>query len=342
MLPTSRLFAAALLLALTGAVRADAPPPARADALPTPYPLADYVAYSEGGGPGKDGIPSIDEPQFLKADAADRFLEPGDVVFGVVRNGAVRAYPQRILVWHEIVNDELGGDKVSITYCPLTATAIGFLRGDTSLGVSGRLVNSNLIMYDRASDSLWPQVLGTAIQGPQAGRQLQDFRLIWTTWERWKQRYPDSEVLSPRTGYARDYNRDPYGWYNPLRGYYAPDTATLFPTMFQDLRLPQKAVVIGARTPDGAVAFLKDAVRSRKLLETEVNGVTYTAVYDPGLDTAHVFRNPDRRPLPYEKLSFGAAGVSLDGQPLALEAVNAFDAFYFAWSGFYPKTALVK
>ena len=111
------------------------------------------------GGPGKDGIPSVDSPKYWNVEDANDFLDDGDIVFGLVENGVARAYPQRILVWHEIVNDVVGGVGLAVTYCPLTGTAIAFERGQTEFGVSGRLVNSNLIMFDRDTDTWFPQVL---------------------------------------------------------------------------------------------------------------------------------------------------------------------------------------
>lgn len=149
-----------------------------------------YWRVSHSGGPGKDGIPSIDKPRFLSVDAGDGIFDQGDIVMGVFHNGQARAYPQKILVWHEIVNDTLGGDNIAVTYCPLTGTGVGFFRGETEFGVSGRLVNSNMLMYDRATDTYWPQILATGIKGPLTDVALQEVRVIWTTWGQWKARTP--------------------------------------------------------------------------------------------------------------------------------------------------------
>jgi hypothetical protein len=224
-------------------------------AVPLAHSLDEFARSAMSGGPGKDGIPAIDEPRFVPAVEADRFLDADDVVFGVVTRDTVKAYPQKILVWHEIVNDRIEGENVSVTYCPLTGTAIGFKAGDTTFGVSGDLVNSNLIMYDRATDSRWPQMLATAVEGRHKGRSLREFRVIWSTWGRWKRAYPTIQVLSVDTGYARQYGRDPYGSYNPVSGYYAQGNPPLFPLLNRDSRLDPKEVVIGARAPAGAIAF---------------------------------------------------------------------------------------
>lgn len=182
------------------------------------------------------------------------YLDGGDIVFGLVENGVARAYPQRVLVWHEIVNDTVGGLGLAVTYCPLTGTALAFERAQTEFGVSGRLVNSNLIMYDRDTDTWFPQVLAAGIRGPHRSAALVERPVVWTTWQRWRAAYPDTEVLSTDTGFARNYNRDPYGAYNPRSGYYEPDSSTMFPLMNDDRRFPPKSEFIGARTRDAAVA----------------------------------------------------------------------------------------
>jgi hypothetical protein len=329
------------VLLLAGSALAHAAPPLAPEPLPLALEPEAYRPHILSGGPGKDGIPSIDRPQFVDAAAADRFLGPDDIVFGLIRNGEVRAYPHSILVWHEIVNDSVGGENISVTYCPLTATAIGFLRGETSLGVSGNLLNSNLVMYDRATDSAWPQVLGTAIEGELTGSSLQDVRLIWTTWERWRARYPDTEVLSIRTGHIRPYGSDPYGSYTPPGGYYISDHI-LFPLTHRDGRLPPKEMVTGVRTARGALSFRKSAVRAAGTLAGSVDGQHYLAAYDPELDAVHVFHNPERLQIEPGRLSFAAAGVRLDGAPMTLEPAAAFDAFWFAWAAFYPEAMLYE
>ncbi|TFH86247.1 DUF3179 domain-containing protein [Billgrantia azerbaijanica] len=330
------LAMASLVMSLTVAVAV----------LPTqpspPVPVADSLealrAAVRAGGPPKDGIPAIDAPRFQAASEAG--LAPDERVIGVHHNGVTRAYPQRILVWHEIVNDELGGEPVSISYCPLTGTALGFRRGDTTLGVSGRLLNSNLVMYDRATDSEWPQMLGVAIAGPLVGHGLDELRVVWTTWQRWQARYPETQVLTTETGYVRNYRRDPYGSYDPLGGYYRPESRPLFPVMHEDDRLPPKAEVLGFRSPHGAAAVTQSALAAQGVVELAVGESHYTVVHDPGLDTGWVFHNPDQQPIDPEALRFGAEGVSGSGIE-GLAPVNAFEAMWFAWAAFYPDTLLV-
>ncbi|MBI2012025.1 DUF3179 domain-containing protein [Candidatus Daviesbacteria bacterium] len=285
------------------------------------------------GGPPKDGIPAIDKPQYTTAAEADSWLLPNDVVFGIDYQGFVAAYPQRILVWHEILNDQINRQKVSISYCPLTGTAIGFEASvtkdlDSSFGASGKLVNSNLIMYDRISDSYWPQILGKAINGPAKGRNLQEFPVVWTTWDKWKTKFPETKVLSKNTGFVRNYdvNGDPYGSYlREDKGYYASDRLIFEPINKQsfssnkDDRLKPKTVVVGIRDKDGnAVAILKDSLRQQKKMEVSLGDKVVVVDYDQSLD-------------------FYQASVK-DTK----EAINAFDAMWFAWVAFYPNTKLIE
>ncbi|MDH5020327.1 DUF3179 domain-containing protein [Halobacterium rubrum] len=321
-------------------------PPSRPDALPLPWPAGDVAGRAVSGGPPKDGIPSIDDPSFESADDADDHLDPGDPVFGLAVDGDVRAYPQSILVAHEICNDVVAGRPVSVTYCPLTGTAMGFERGETTFGVSGRLVNNNLVMYDRATETWWPQVLATGVPGPwnspEETRSLREFRLVWTTWGRWRDQHPDTEVLSRDTGFAKNYDRDPYGSYNPRRGYYEPESAPMFSSPADDDRLATKTVVLGARTPEGAVAFEKHRLRNEHLVTGDLAGTPVLAVYDDALDTGYVYRNPEDRAFEFrdDGTVESADGETHDPTSLPLDRVLAFDAMWFAWNGFYPDTSL--
>jgi hypothetical protein len=319
------------------AATGSAPYPILAGGRLSPAAPQDYENAMMSGGPPKDGIPAVDAPKFWNAEQADKFLDGGDIVFGLVENGLARAYPQRVLVWHEIVNDAVGDLGLAVTYCPLTGTTIAFERGQTEFGVSGRLVNSNLIMYDRATDTWFPQVLAVGIRGPHAGEALVERPIVWTTWERWRGVHPETEVLSTDTGFARNYNRDPYGAYNPPSGYYAPDAARLFPVMNDNGRFPPKSVVVGARTRSTAVAFPLDRLRQAGRLEVTGNGEAFTAVYDPNLDTGYVFQG--RTAASAEVTGTGPFGVSWSGGD-ALEPANSFEAMWFAWAAFYPESAV--
>jgi hypothetical protein len=293
---------------------------------------------SLSGGPPKDGIPSIDNPQFESADAVGDRLADGDIVFGIVQDGVAKAYPQIILASHEIVNDTIAEQPIAVTYCPLTGTVLGFKRGKTTFGVSGRLINNNLVMYDRATQAWWPQMLATSIPGPwnttPEPASLQEIRLIWTTWKRWRNAYPDTRVLTEDTGYARNYNRDPYGSYNPRKGYYKDDS-TLFPPLDTSDRFKMKDIVIGARTTSGAAAFYKPSLRKQGVLEGQIADTPIVAVYDPKLDTGYVYRGSKEG----VKNTDGAITVNGDQYSpanLPLERIMAYDAMWFAWYGYYP------
>jgi len=285
------------------------------------------------GGPPPDGIPSIDEPRFIAASEAD--LDDGDKVIGLAHEGVVRAYPHSILVNHEIVNDEIAGENVAVTYCPLTATAQAFRTGTTTLGVSGRLINSNLVMYDRDTGSLWPQIIATAIDGERQGESLDEIDVVWTTWGQWRKLHPDTEVLSERTGFARNYRRDPYGSYNPLSGYYA-NPQILFPVLHEDDELPAKHKVAGARTAERAVVFDLEALQRAGLQET----AHFLAVFDESQGIARIYKNDGEGGFEWRdgEVVQVDSGETFAADALPLEAVTAIEAFYFAWNAFYPKS----
>ena len=166
-----------------------------------------------GGGPPKDGIPALVDPAFV-SPANVRELRPQDFVLGVHLGGFSKAYPIRILNWHELVNDQIGGRPILVTWCPLCGSGVVYdpvMDGERVLfGVSGLLYQRNLLMYDRRTSSLWSQLGMKAVSGPLAGSSLPVLVAEHTTWADWSSRYPDTTVLSFRTGYSRDYDRDPY------------------------------------------------------------------------------------------------------------------------------------
>ena len=315
--------------------------PTADERLPLPASPERLRDAARSGGPSKDGIPSIDDPQFVGPSETD-FLADGDPVFGVVRDDVAKAYPQKILAQHEIVNDTLAGTPVSVTYCPLTGTVQGFERGNTTFGVSGRLINSNLVMYDRHTETWWPQMLATLIPGPWNAdpklRSLREFRLLWTTWKQWRDRNPETRVLSTNTGHAKNYSRDPYGSYDPRGGYYADDDL-LFPALNGSDRFGPKRVVMGLRTPSGAAAFPKDALREAGQLNGTAGDTQILAVYDDRYDTGYGYLNPESRSFERDgnRLVDGA-GTAHEPDTLPLARVHTFDSMWFAWAGYYPET----
>ena len=324
----------------TEASESDDGVPTAEQTLPLPMAPQQLRSRAISGGPPKDGIPSIDEPSFVAPDDVD-FLAPGDPVFGVARNGVVKAYPQKILVQHEIVNDRLGDLPVAVTYCPLTGTVQGFERGDTTFGVSGRLINNNLVMYDRATEAWWPQMLATSIPGPWNEapeiRSLREFGLVWTSWAQWQQTHPETRVLSTDTGFAKNYARDPYGSYNPPDGYYT-DNLTLFETLDEDNRFSRKHVVLGARTADGAVAVDKSTLLNEQVVTGTLGATPFVAVADQRLDTGYVYLNPDERTVRSDGETTRLGDSTYEPNDLPLAGVHTFDAMWFAWHGYYPET----
>lgn len=272
------------------------------------------------GGPGKDGIPAIDRPQLVPASEAD-FLTGDQPVFGLDYRGDIRAYPQLVLVWHEIVNDVLAGQPLSVTYCPLTGTVVGFhgpAGRELTFGTTGKLVNSNLLMYDRQTDSQWPQILATAITGPLKGQRLSTVPLVWTTWNAWRQAHPNTRVLSTDTGSLRRYGSDPYGSYPRRSGYYITGEP-FFPTQFQDGRFTAKDVVVGVRTGSRQLAIHKQRIRRAASVEAGVADTRIRARWVPQLDTAAVEQRVGNR----------------------WEPADFLDAMWFAWYAFYPHTEVL-
>jgi hypothetical protein len=168
------------------------------------------------GGPPRDGIPAILEPKFESAEKAT-WLNDDDLVTGVNINGIQKAYPLRILVWHEAVNDEIGGMPILVSYCPLCGSALVFDRNANAqkltFGISGLLYQSDVLFYDHQYESLWSQLEMKAVTGKKIGTDLVIVPSALATWKEWKDKYPNSLVLSRNTGFSRNYSRDPYGRY---------------------------------------------------------------------------------------------------------------------------------
>lgn len=274
------------------------------------------VEAIEQGGPPRDGIPSIDRPRFV--DAVSSGLKEGDRVLGLARGGIARAYPVRILNWHEVVNDRLGSEAVVVTYCPLCGTGMAFDarvggKEATSFGVSGLLYNSDVLLYDRGTESLWSQILEQAVAGPLKGGKLTSVPLTHTSWADWRSRHPRTEVLSTDTGHSRDYDRDPYAGYDAVQ-------RLMFDVQHRDERLPLKEWVLGVRVTGRAKAYPFSAL-SRRVDATgrfadRLGGVPLTIRFDGTHRTAEAF-DVDGRPLP------------------------SLMAFWFAWVAFHPATEVL-
>jgi hypothetical protein len=301
------------------------------------------------GGPPPDGIPSIDSPKFISIDGGNKFLGDSDKVVGININGDIRAYPLQILVWHEIVNDNVGGIPVAITYCPLCFTNQVFSRtvNNTILefGTSGKLYNSNLVMYDRLSKSLWSQALGEGIVGKYAGIKLQKLPFDVAYWKDWKQLYPQSKVLSKDTGSARPYGADPYGDY-----YTSPDI--LFPISNRDSRLGLKEIVVGLENRLYKAYKLHD-IEKLKVINDQLNNKSVTLfslhpmmarLFDPSVNGQTLLFKYNFTNNTFTDKQTGSQwnfeGKSIEGPMKGKQLLRLpFDeGYWFEWAAFHPGT----
>jgi hypothetical protein len=308
------------------------------------------------GGPPPDGIPSIDNPKFISVQEAEEFLEDSDLVVGLDINGDIRAYPLKTLVWHEIVNDIVGRTPVAVTYCPLCFTNQVFNRtlNDGQIlefGTSGKLYNSNLVMYDRTTKSLWSQAMSQAIVGKLAGVKLDRIPFDVAYWKDWKELYPDSRVLSRDTGSSRPYGVDPYGDYYASRD-------VLFPIAQHDDRLGVKEIVIGFENKGQYKAYRLQDVEKKKIINDQVN-TKPVALFslNPFMIRAYSPIVEGQTPLQFEydaknntlvdkqtRSEWNFDGRATDGQMKGKQLVQLpFDqGFWFEWTAFHPATELYK
>ncbi len=263
------------------------------------------VSEIRSGGPAKDGIPALDKPRFIAGHRAD-YLKDTDRVIGVDRNGEARAYPIAMLNWHEIVNDHIKGESIVITFCPLCGTGMVFKTpGYTSFGVSGLLYNSDVLLYDRATDSLWSQIMKQAVAGKRVGEKLQLIPASHTTWGAWRKRYPQSYVLSRETGFNRDYDRDPYAGYAQQRELY-------FPVSNNDSRYHPKEMVLAVSNERGAKSWpFQELSRSASPLQSSWDGEPVTILFDAQARSGRI--------------------IDADGEEIASTI-----GFWFAWMSFHP------
>ena len=273
---------------------------------PHAIPLEEILS----GGPPKDGIPALLDPKFLSANEVD-FLSSQDRVLGIQGTQQAKAYPITILNWHEIVNDTLDGTPVVITYCPLCGTGMGFLRTvgphPLTFGVSGLLYQSDVLMYDHQTESLWSQIAMQAVTGKSLGQHLEPIFLEHTTWSAWLKRYPDTLVLSRETGFTRDYSRDPYEAY-------ALTDQLMFPPERQDGRLSPKEWVLGVEVGGKFKAYSFSTLEGMgQAFSDSLHDQDYVVCWDAQARSAKVV---DQRGEPFPSLT----------------------AYWFAWYAFHPDT----
>ena len=236
------------------------------------------------GGPPKDGIPAVDDPRFESVESADAWLGENDPILVIERDGVVKAYPLGILIWHEIVNDEISGLPVTATFCPLCNTALVFVAevDGTALdfGTTGRLRNSDLIMYDRQTESWWQQALGEAVVGDKLGAVLKLYPANQFGWSTVRENYPDALVLSRDTGYpdymAR-YGRNPYTGYDAIGN----EPMKAFIRKTTDPRLPAMERVVGVELGDGWAAPF-GVLGEVRAVNAEIDGTPFTVFWAEG------------------------------------------------------------
>ncbi|MGP3919818.1 DUF3179 domain-containing protein [Nonomuraea sp. 10N515B] len=339
--------------------------------LPRPLVKVDRLV---SGGPPPDGIPSIDRPRFQRSDQVG-WLADQEPVLAVEVGTHRRAYPVQIMIWHEIVNDTIGGVPVAVTYCPLCNSALAFDRRSAGrtldFGVSGLLYNSDLVMFDRQTRSLWSQLEGRAVAGMLTGTRLQRVAVATVPFGQWRQANPLGWVLSRDTGVARDYGRNPY------LGYDQPGEDPFLFDQKADPRLPPKTRVVGlGHGTDAvavAVAVTLDRLARERVTELQVAGRPVTIWAQPGLasalDTDQIAQGRtvaatgafdpvvDGRRLRFSAQSQGEhvtddatgsrwnlLGEAISG-PLKgtrLAKVDHVDTFWFAWVAFSPKTEILS
>ncbi|MBI1349433.1 DUF3179 domain-containing protein [bacterium] len=266
------------------------------------------------GGPPRDGIPSIDAPDFVEAAQAD-WMHPDDDVLAFELNGAAKAYPLKVLVWHEVVNDDFGGTPVLATYCPLCGTAMMFKRSfdgqALSFGVSGLLYQSDVLMYDRESESLWSQLKMQSVSGPKAGTPLKWIPAAQTKWSHWLAEHPETLVLAGDMHKPRR-----TGQPMPYQAYFASD-ATMFPVAENRLDLPRKSWVIGVIVDGVAMAFPLDRLKPNGVHQAQVETEEIVLRWDAANDHALV-RDSSGAELPSVRV------------------------YWFAWQAFYPDTLVYE
>ena len=330
-----------------------------------PEPLIDLSEILSGG-PPPDGIPPLENPAFEPAGEVD-WLPEVEPVLALEINGDARAYPLRIMTWHELVNGTVGGVPVTVSYCPLCNSAVAYDRrvGDRILdfGTSGELFNSSLVMYDRQTESLWSHYTGQAVVGHLTGTELDLIPVQTVSFENFLSSYPQGHVLSLDTGHFRRYGQNPYQFYD------SSSRPFLFRGPFDD-RLDPMARVVALRDGGEGAVIGYDVLVERRVVPFSFAGRELVALFEPGtasaLDsdiiaegrdvgaTGLFVRSVDGRLLELSVADGGgfvdaASGVVYDilGRPSGsggtdgLEPVEHLDTFWFAAAAFYPDARIV-
>ena len=304
----------------------------------------DEIAW---GGVRKDGIPALTEPKLISADRAT-YLGEDELVFGVSINGDTRAYPYRIMDWHEMLNDSVGGVPVSLAYCTLCGSGILYNTQPASdqppiiFGSSGFLYRSNKLMYDQKTHSLWNQFSGKPVVGPLTNRniELEVLPLVTTTWGEWLGQHPDTKVLSLDTGYTRDYTP------GVAYGAYFFSEELMFPAYIGDKTLQQKEQVFGLRISGSQKAWPLKLFEKPRAINDRVGILPVVLIGDASTSTVRAYRSEGKQfelgkdmQLKSENKEWTLTETELIGpQGEKLPRLPGHIAYWFAWSGYYPDT----
>ncbi len=306
----------------------------------------------EWGGVKKDGIPALQNPSVVRAaDAA--YLRPKDLVFGVYIDGVARAYPHRILDWHEMTNDVVGETPISLSYCTLCGSGILYDgRVETqqfTFGSSGLLYRSNKLMYDHQTQSLWSNLTGEPISGKLAnsGIKLKMLPAVVTTWKEWVRLHPDTEVLDPDTGYELDYRKSPY------EEYFRSDD-TMFPVWLQSDRLKKKDWVFALIVNGKPKAYPLKTLKKKRIVHDRLGGKELVLMVEKSSGAVRAYESDGRRFKRgskdgelIEEGSGSAWKVTEDSLldesgSLQLPRLPGHNAYWFGWYAFYPTTDLYE
>jgi hypothetical protein len=317
------------------------------DDRPTAVIRLDEVLW---GGVSRDGIPPLVNPKMMSGREAS-YLDGDNIVFGVLVDGDARAYPKRILAWHEMVKEKIGGRELTGVYCTLCGAMILY---DSSvdgilheLGTSGFLYRSNKLMYDKATASLWSTLTGEPVIGPLVGKgiELKTLPVVTTTWREWKTRHPDTLVLSLETGRERDYSEGA-----AYRDYFATDRL-MFAVPKLDQRLPNKAEILALRYDDIPLAIAATFLK-RNPLHHDRAGDTEFVVLTDASGANRVYEAPGVRFESWDRVKTArdrsgktwtlneSELVASDGR--RLKRLPAHRSFWFGWYSQFPRTRLVK
>jgi hypothetical protein len=326
-------------------------------------PLSEF----QSGGPPRDGIPPVDKPRPTSQANAEHWLTDHEPVLAVAVGDRARAYPVQILVWHEIVNDTLGGQPIAVTYCPLCNSSLVFDRrvgGRTStFGTTGNLRRSDLVMWDRQTETWWQQLTAQAVVGELTGTKLKVLPSQTLSWSDFKRVYPDGDVLSRATGFQRDYGRNPYARYDQ------PDSEPFLFDGEPDDRLPPKERVLAVFAGGETVVVPFSRLVREPVVQTDAGGRPVAVFYKRGVvspldapvidgsrdvGTAAAFdRRLDGRRLSFERRGGGfvdhetgshwdIAGRAVAGELAGerLEPVRHDHQFWFALAAFVPEARI--